>query len=154
MKAACNFAMIWTAVCIKPVKENARTISDMTSNSCVIVCRQLQHITLACGFNPCCFTDMTCSDQSCSKQKSGNHSVGASRISVPEEVHSYEVRARARACVQLILEYCDRASLRDALDAAFSLFWPPNKKKELGQMKDRWDLSRVHTGAVSSGKKC
>eukprot|EP00983_Pelagomonas_calceolata_P127052 1161363-Pelagomonas_calceolata.AAC.2 len=66
---------------------------------------------------------MTCSDsllgaaltaganfeQSGSKQRLGFCIDGASESSGPEEVHGYEV--------QLVLEYCDRSSLRDALDS-------------------------------------
>ncbi|KAF5837643.1 kinase-like domain-containing protein [Dunaliella salina] len=70
------------------------------------------------------------SDKSCSRPKSGTSWDG---VSSPEEVHSYEV--------QLILEYCDRSSLRDALDAG--MFMTSNGMNYAAQLDCAMEVARA-----------
>jgi len=116
-EAAISSSLVHPNVCqtyhyrIKPVKENARSITETGNTSSALVL----------------------SDQSSSRRKSGVHTDGASESSGPEEVHSYEV--------QLVLEYCDRSCLRDALDAG--LFITPNGVNYAAQLDCAMDVAKA-----------
>eukprot|EP00200_Dunaliella_tertiolecta_P012532 CAMPEP_0202391034 /NCGR_PEP_ID=MMETSP1127-20130417/91622_1 /ASSEMBLY_ACC=CAM_ASM_000462 /TAXON_ID=3047 /ORGANISM="Dunaliella tertiolecta, Strain CCMP1320" /LENGTH=541 /DNA_ID=CAMNT_0048993441 /DNA_START=1120 /DNA_END=2745 /DNA_ORIENTATION=+ len=98
---------------IKAVKESARSGLEMGDLGSAVV-----------------FSDM-----SSSRQRSGflTDSKGHSDNSAPEEVHSYEV--------QLVLEYCDRSSLRDALDAG--MFMTPTGLNYAAQLDCAMDVAKA-----------
>ncbi|KAF5837371.1 kinase-like domain-containing protein [Dunaliella salina] len=122
-EAAISSSLIHPNVCqtyhysIKPVRESSRSGLEMGDLGSAVV-----------------FSE---SEVSSSKPKSGfltdskGHNSGSS--GAPEEVHSYEV--------QLVLEYCDRLSLRDALDAG--MFMTPMGLNYAAQLECAMDVAKA-----------
>jgi len=122
-EAAISSSLIHPNICqtyhyrIKPVKESARPGLGMDDLGSAVVFSDMSGSRQRSG----CYTD----SRETSRDKSS--------CSGPEEVHSYEVH--------LVLEYCDRSSLRDALDAG--VFMTPNGLNYAAQLDCAMDVAKA-----------